>query len=176
MAVPTGTSQSAAARSAPRVLAAALLGLCLLTAVVGCGRSTPTHLAAKPPSTAGTTAAPTTWGEQARSWLAAHAADLTAISASADNLGQTVKAGKTDKVDAAIAQFVAAVGHADVDLPKNAFGQQVHQIFISYVVALTSLRNGITNNDKAEFQSGSVALSSAVAQFSTVTKKITHAR
>jgi hypothetical protein len=151
------------------VVAAALLGVLVLGAAAGCGSSS--H-AAQPPATSTTLVAPAVWAQQAKSWLAVHGPDLTAISTSASHLAQAVKAGKANGADEAISQFVAAVGHADINLPKNAFGGQMHQIFTAYVVALTSLRKGVNTNNQAELQSGSVALSSAVAQFTAVTRQI----
>jgi hypothetical protein len=153
------------------VVTAALLGVFVLGALTGCGSS---RKVARQEATTTTTVSSSVWSQQAKSWLALHAADLTGISSSANTLAKAVKAGKVNQADFAISQFVTAVGHADVDLPKNAFGQQVHQIFTAYVVALSSLRNGLTNNNQAEFQSGSVALSSAVAQFTAVTRQIVH--
>jgi hypothetical protein len=150
-------------------MATAVVGVLLLGAAAGCGSSSHAALPSAPSTTA---VAPAVWAQQAKSWLAVHASDLTAISTSASNLARAVKAGKANGADEAISQFVGSVGHADVNLPKNAFGEQLHQIFIAYVVALTSLRKGLANNNQAEFQSGSVALSSAVARFTTVTKQI----
>jgi hypothetical protein len=143
--------------------------------LLGCGGGS----RAAAPAASTTTAPDTTttipqalWLGQARDWLAAHGSDLTAISTSAQNLGQAAKAGNGQLTEIAITQFQTAVGKADGDLPANAFGQELHSIFVDYITALATINKGLRNNDQATYKAGSDQLAAAVTKFATISTRL----
>ena len=127
----------------------------------------------KPPASPTTTTIPEAlWLGQARVWLAAHGSDLSAISEAAQRLGDAAKAGNGTLTQSAVTQFLIQVGQADGNLPTNAFGQDMHHVFIDYATSLAQIRKGLLNNDQATYKAGSDALAAAVKEFATITTRM----
>ena len=144
-----------------------VLGLC------GCGSST--HVAAPSttvPATTTTTLPEALWLGQAKVWFGAHGTDLKGVSAWAKRLGEAAKIGNARLAQIAVQGMLIDVGRADGDLPANAFGQDLHQIFVEYVTALNEIRTGILKNDQRSFKTGSDALAVAVAHFGVLANRL----
>jgi hypothetical protein len=143
--------------------ALALILIAVVTAGCGGGKS----------SKASTTTIPEAlWQGQARAYVAAHGDDLKAISEAAKNLADAAGANNSQLSQVAVSQFLLKVSQAEGDLPTNAFGQDLHKVFVAYVTALSDVRKGISNNDQRVYKQGSDELSAAVAQFGAVTNRI----
>ena len=112
------------------------------------------------------------WQGQARAYVAAHGDDLKGISDAAQNLANAAKGNNTTLSQIAVTQFLTKVGEAEGNLPANAFGQDLHKVFVAYVTALGNIRNGIANNDQKLYKQGSDELSAAVASFGAITNRI----
>ena len=124
---------------------------------------------ATPTSTATTTVPAALFAGQGRDWLLAHGGDLTLISTWAKDLADAVQARNARLADLAVREMMIQVGRADGNLPANAFGTQLHQVFLAYIAALNQIETGLVKNDQATFRAGTAALAAAVAQFTTIT-------
>lgn len=143
-----------------------MAAVCALV-LIGCSSG---HAKASAPTT--TTVPEALWIGQAKVWLSAHGNDLNAISGAAKDLGDAAKAGSGNLTQTAITQFMVQVGQADGDLPANAFGHDMHPVFVDYVTALQMIRKGLLNNDQGTYRAGSDALAAAVAKFGTLTNRM----
>jgi hypothetical protein len=130
-------------------------------------------------STSAKTTAPTTttlpeslWVGQADVWLTAHSSTLTDISAAAKNLGDAAKADESTLTEIAAEEMEVKVGLADGTLPDNAFGHDMHKVFVEYADALEMIRSGILKNNEVMFKAGSNALANAVTDFAAITTRM----
>jgi hypothetical protein len=142
------------------------LGVCS----TGCGGGT--HSSAPP----ATTVPEALWVGQAKVWLAVHGRDLRDISTSVKSLGEAVTAHDRPRAKAALSQFLVKVGKADGDLPANAFGRDLHAVFVEYAAAGGMIREGILKTDQPTYAAGVDALAAAVAKFGAITTRIGKAR
>ncbi|HWW52660.1 MAG TPA: hypothetical protein VNY84_02750 [Acidimicrobiales bacterium] len=127
---------------------------------------------ASTPATTTTTIPQALWLGQANVWLGAHSSSLKDISDAAKNLGDAAKAGNGNLAQIAVTQFLTKVGEADGTLPDNAFGHDLHSVFIEYVSALATIRKGIVDNNQTTFKAGTDALAKAVADFGVITTRM----
>jgi hypothetical protein len=153
-------------RRALSILAGVAAATSLSFGLFGCGGG---GKAAAPGST---TVPQALWLGQARDWLGTHGGDLSAISTSAKNLGDAAKAGNAQSTQFAVTRFMTAVGRADGNLPANAFGQDLHGVFVDYVVALGTIQKGLIKNDQRTFKAGSDELAAAVNRFAAITDRL----
>jgi hypothetical protein len=138
----------------------------------GCTSSTHNAASSSVATSTSTTVPEALWSGEARAWLAAHGSDLKAISTWAKNLGDAAKAGNGRLTQLAATQFLIAVGRADDDLPNNAFGQDLHAVFVDYAAALALIRKGLINNDQKRYRAGTDALAAAVQKFAAITNRL----
>jgi hypothetical protein len=141
----------------------AMVGITLTGA---CSGSTPTK------ATTTTTIPQALWLGQANVWFSAHSTSLKDISDAAQNLGDAAKQDNTNLAQIAVAQMLTKVGEADGTLPDNAFGHDMHAVFVEYVSALGTIRKGILNNDQTTFKAGTDALAKAVTDFGKITTRM----
>lgn len=109
---------------------------------------------------------------QGRAWVNAHGEDLTLISTWAKNLADAAKVNNSRLAALAAQEMLIQVGRADGDLPANAFGAAMHQVFTEYVTALNEIHAGLVKSDVATYRAGSQALAHAVQSFSALTARL----
>ena len=152
--------------------AAVIAAIAALLGCVGCSGSGSSHPARPAPTTTSTSIPEALWLGQSDVWLRDHASSLKAISDAAKNLGDSAKAQNNNLAQIAVTQFLTTVGEADGTLPSNAFGHDMHAVFVEYANALITIRRGIVASDQIVFKQGADALAVAVADFGRITSRL----
>jgi hypothetical protein len=151
-----------------------MLATMSVSVLAGCSSSKHATTTTEPSTS--TTAPEALWVGQGRAWVGRHSADLKAISTWAKNLGDAAKGGNAQLVQTAATQFLIAVGQADDDLPDNAFGHDLHGVFVDYAAALALVRKGLINGDSARYRAGITALAAAVDKFGLISNRLKASR